>query len=341
MRNTEAERAGALPEGEAIPEWRNSGVPPDADDPMAGLELPEDLDCLEDDDPEPLPFSGTDDALPCGGDDTDDPMAGLELPDDLDCLEDADAPDGSGPRYVKARTFERVDLPERPRTHRPRRKPATKAPGPTEAPEAPEQPAEEAVPKRPAPFAEPRRRVLPPLPPAAEGRACGCIFVVTGKEQAVADQLHRMHPEVLAVVARQEKHRSDHGVKSRVESVLFPGYVFFEAPEELQPYVSFPRENVIRVLTREDGSWQLMGEDEHFARWLLGYDGLLSFSSAYREGDRIRIVSGPLKDLEGCIRRIDRRGRSGQVDLEFNGRALTVWLGFELIDPAPEPDQEG
>lgn len=341
MRDTEAERAGALPEGEAIPEWRDSGSPPDTDDPMAGLELPEDLDCLEDDGLGLFSCLGTGDAIPCAGDDADDPMAGLELPDDLDCLEDAEAPDESGPRYVKARTFERVDLPERPQTHRHRRKPAAEKPGSTEAPEAPKQPAEEAESKRSALFVEPRRPVLPPLPPAVEGRACGCIFVVTGKEQAVADQLHRMHSEVRAVVARQEKHRSEHGVKSRVESVLFPGYVFFEAPEELQPYVSFPRENVIRVLTREDGSWKLMGEDEHFARWLLGYDGLLSFSSAYREGDRIRIASGPLKDLEGCIRRIDRRGRSGQVDLEFNGRALTVWLGFELIDPAPEPDQEG
>lgn len=150
MRNTEAERAGALPEGEAIPEWWNSGSPPDTDDPMAGLELPEDLDCLEDDGLGLFPCLGTGDAIPCAGDDADDPMAGLELPDDLDCLEDAEAPDESGPRYVKARTFERVDLPERPRTHRHRRKPAAEKPGPTEAHEAPKQPAEEAESKRPA-----------------------------------------------------------------------------------------------------------------------------------------------------------------------------------------------
>ena len=69
-----------------------------------------------------------------------------------------------------------------------------------------------------------------------------------------------------------------------------------------------------------------------FARWLLGYDGLLSFSQAHREGDSIRILRGPLKDMEGRIVRVDKRGRSGQVLLNFNGREIAVWLGFELVE---------
>lgn len=36
--------------------------------------------------------------------------------------------------------------------------------------------------------------------------------------------------------------------------------------------------------------------------------------------------------MEGKILRVDKRGRSGQVTLEFNGRTIPIWLGFELID---------
>ena len=66
--------------------------------------------------------------------------------------------------------------------------------------------------------------------------------------------------------------------------------------------------------------------------WLFRYDGLLSLSQAYRDGDRIRIISGPMKDVEGGIRRVDKRGMSGQVLLSFNDREIPTWLSFELID---------
>lgn len=58
---------------------------------------------------------------------------------------------------------------------------------------------------------------------------------------------------------------------------------------------------------------------------------MLGLSQAYKEGDRIRIVSGPLKDMEGKIRRVDKRGMSGQVILSFCRRDIPVWLGFEMI----------
>jgi transcription antitermination factor NusG len=50
------------------------------------------------------------------------------------------------------------------------------------------------------------------------------------------------------------------------------------------------------------------------------------------EGERVRIASGPLKDLEGYIVRIDKRNRSGQVMLMFNNRTVKVWLGYEMIE---------
>lgn len=166
-------------------------------------------------------------------------------------------------------------------------------------------------------------------------RAYGCLFCTTGKEMAVARMMMHACSDVKATAARQVKHKSEQGQKSKIEAVILPSYVFFEAPTDMKSLSWVPTEEVIRVLTY-DGDWRLAGEDERFAQWLFRYDGLLSFSTAYREGERIRIISGPLKDMEGQITRIDKRGRSGQVAVTFNNRTVRLWLGFDLVNPLPE-----
>ena len=159
----------------------------------------------------------------------------------------------------------------------------------------------------------------------------GCLFCMTGKEQSVADQIQAECPNVRATTMRQLKHRTCKKDKTREKAILLPSYVFFEAPSSMEPSVEFPTQNVIRILFLDKGVWQLQGEDERFVKWLFQYDGLLGFSQAYKEGDQIRIVSGPLKDMEGKIRRVDKRGMSGQVILSFYGKNIPVWLGFEMI----------
>lgn len=173
----------------------------------------------------------------------------------------------------------------------------------------------------------------------AEEKVYGCIFCTTGKEMAVARMVHAVCPEVRAVAARQEKHKSVNGQKTRVEAVILPSYVFFEAPAYMESIALLPSTDVIRVLSYE-GDWRLAGDDERFAKWLFRYDGLLGFSKAYREGERIRIISGPLKDMEGQIKRVDKRGHSGQVELQFNQKKILAWLGFEIVDPLLELPKE-
>lgn len=168
--------------------------------------------------------------------------------------------------------------------------------------------------------------------PMEREKAYGCLFCITGREKAVAERIERVCPHIRATPAFQEKHKSKDGRKSRIKTVMLPGYVFFEAPDDIEAAGSLPMTDVIRILKGSGEDWQLAGEDEAFARWLFAYDGCLVFSKAYQEGDHIRILSGPLKDMEGYIVRVDRRGRSGQVVMRICQREIRLWLGFELID---------
>ncbi len=173
-------------------------------------------------------------------------------------------------------------------------------------------------------------------PGAEEGEedqmAYGCLFCMTGREEQVAARIRDGYPAYRAVSLRKMRYRTSHGQRTSEVVQLLPSYVFRQAPAEANPFRELPKNDVIRILTTGDGEWRLRDGDRRFAQWVFRYDGLLDFSKAYREGERIRIISGPLKDMEGKILRVDKRGRSGQVTLEFNGRTIPIWLGFELID---------
>ncbi len=164
------------------------------------------------------------------------------------------------------------------------------------------------------------------------GTSYGCVFCLTGKERQVAEMIRLACPEAEAITMRKTRYRTCRKVKTLEEVIVMPSYVFFKAPSETEPLVRFPHQDVIRILTTDHGEWRLSGADEQFVKWLFHYHGLLGLSQAFKEGDRIRIVSGPLKDMEGKITRVDKRGCSGQVVLSFNGKDIPVWLSFEMIN---------
>lgn len=164
----------------------------------------------------------------------------------------------------------------------------------------------------------------------------GCVFCVTGKEEVVAKGIACVCPGLRVTAAYQEKFKSVNGVKRKVKALMLPGYVFFETDADAEIVSRFPDSGIIRILTDGDRDWRLKGDDYEFARWLFANEGLLGFSAAYREGNQIRFLSGPLKDMEGMICRVDKRGRSGQVAVKFDGREIRLWLGFDLVEVLPE-----
>lgn len=162
--------------------------------------------------------------------------------------------------------------------------------------------------------------------------ALGCIFCKTGSEESAVRLLNatpRMH---FAFVPKKVEHHSEKGVKSTVKKVLFPGYVFFQAEKSWTPTLTMYHADYILRLLRSDNGWQLQGDDEALVKWLMNHDGLLDMSKAYREGTRVVIKSGPLKELEGIITKVDRHNRNGQVTLDLFGRKTNVWLAFEVVE---------
>ena len=161
----------------------------------------------------------------------------------------------------------------------------------------------------------------------------GCIFCITGEEEELSKLIEYKCPDVRARAAQYIRHRTYKGVHTRDTKVFLPGYVFFETVDDLFVPLDFPRDLGYRVIRNHVGDWRLMGSDEDFAKWLFTYDGLLTFSKAYEIDQWIYFLSGPLKDMEGSIVKVDKRGRSALIRFRFQNKVFTTWLGYELVDP--------
>jgi len=141
-----------------------------------------------------------------------------------------------------------------------------------------------------------------------------------------------MHNEGLSATAvSQTKHRSVQGRKFTEDAILLPGYVFFRTDREIEAQrLRVP--DVLRLLTNPEGTWRLTGEDLRFAQMVFEHGGVLGLSKARKVGDRVQIQSGPLKDMEGAIVKIDRHSRNGKVEFRFDNSVLSVWLAFEMVE---------
>ena len=94
------------------------------------------------------------------------------------------------------------------------------------------------------------------------------------------------------------------------ERILFPGYVFLIAQnleclsESLRKVIGMTRllgtgEDIIPLSQEEVNLLLKLGKEEQ----------LVAMSTGIIESDQVRILTGPLQGMEGCIRKIDRHKR--------------------------------
>lgn len=171
------------------------------------------------------------------------------------------------------------------------------------------------------------------MPNSEEKFLYGCVFCRTGQEKVVAELLERKYEGLKATAVYQIKHKSVQSRKTTEQVVVFPGYVFFytEAENAVFPDIGH-MSGVIRLLQGQEGQWTLSGQDFEFASWVFKQGGLIGLSKVYRENDKVKVLSGPLKDYEGNILKIDGRSRNALVEFRFDERIWKVWMAFEWLD---------
>ena len=133
---------------------------------------------------------------------------------------------------------------------------------------------------------------------------------------------------------RLKKYKSEWRRETRP---LYSGYVFMvtKDPKALEKaLIKVPGRH--RLLKADDVILTVSDEERAFINRIAGRDNVVDISVGYKEGDRIRIVSGPMLGLEGDIVQVDRHKRLVTINMTLFGRSVKTTLGLELTYKQPE-----
>lgn len=167
-----------------------------------------------------------------------------------------------------------------------------------------------------------------------DGYSCvRCLFCHTGQEEAVVKAVHEngwgraIFPKRVKTVRKGREWQETF-------TPLLPGYVFVYSDQKTVRYDKLLElRHVIRVLVYgEAGQDVLMGRDLEFADWLWRLNGQIGVMKALQIGDRIEIVDGVFKQLNGTVVQMDRRRRTIRVELNTEGAIRNIWLAYDIVE---------
>lgn len=166
--------------------------------------------------------------------------------------------------------------------------------------------------------------------------------VVSGQEKRTALLVERMVSEDIlekCVLPTRRLRKKFQGEWHEVTEKLFPGYVFLITE---QPQFLYEELKRIPLLTRMLGQCEeyFVSLPEADARMLEKFRGGTGKTDdfeaeiskvAVKEGKQIKILTGPLKNLEGQIKKINLHKRTVAVEVEFMGSKTVIYLGIEMV----------
>ena len=124
------------------------------------------------------------------------------------------------------------------------------------------------------------------------------------------------------------------GIERNALSPIFPGYVFLSAETiSTELYWKIKRtEGFYRFLKNNQEIEPLGGQDREILLHFLSFGEVVAKSKAYYdENQRIVVVQGPMKGLEGSIEKVDRRRKRAKIRLILYKDSFLVDFGFDII----------
>ena len=116
---------------------------------------------------------------------------------------------------------------------------------------------------------------------------------------------------------------------------IFPGYLFVEA-KEISPKLYMKLSGIkgfFRFLNSNENIVPLSQNDRKLLTYLLSFGQVVNKSIVYFDkNNRIKVISGPLKQLEGQIIKVDRRKGRAKVQLDMFKNSFLIDFGFEALE---------
>ena len=175
------------------------------------------------------------------------------------------------------------------------------------------------------------------------------IQVAAGTEDRVEEQVKVMVDDGLyhsCFHPMRRMKKKFRGEWKDVHEKLLPGYVFITSDCVQELYRELENVPAFTRMLGKDGE-QFIPLSEHEADWLErmiespGKDMEVQLSQvSVSESDVVTILSGPLKNMEGCIKKIDLHRRMAKVEVDFMNRKTVIHLGIEMVGKRQRPNKK-
>ncbi len=173
------------------------------------------------------------------------------------------------------------------------------------------------------------------------------IQVVTGKEDNFLKFLKRSSPEIYENTywLRKELTLRKEGKLRKKVSSIFPGYLFYET--------DFPGYTEISVLRKIPGFCRFLQSNQDIRpipveerrlifKLLSGGEVAGESTVIFDINDRIKVIDGPMKDLEGEIIKVDKRKKRAKIKLNLYENSFYIDFAFRILERIKEePSDNG
>jgi transcriptional antiterminator NusG len=161
------------------------------------------------------------------------------------------------------------------------------------------------------------------------------LFVETGQEERLKQLINTVYPDedIKILIPKRKLKERRQGKTHEVVKKLFPGYVLIKTVMAINMYYRLSKLPMVYSILKDECEPVPIRDEEMAVILALTSEGdTIGFSEVYREGDRITVVSGPLKGLEGIIEKFDARKKRIKVRIQFMGKERRIDLGAHLVN---------
>lgn len=162
------------------------------------------------------------------------------------------------------------------------------------------------------------------------------IQIFTGEEEIMKQLCERRIPEEIinrCFIPKYQQERRYEGQWHKEEKILFPGYLFIdtEAPAELGNALK-KTGRFTRLLGDSSCLQPLSQAETAFLQKFGGEDQVVEMSYGILENATVTITDGPMKGMEGCIRKINRHKRWAEIEVHMFGQLVKARVGLGIVE---------
>lgn len=165
------------------------------------------------------------------------------------------------------------------------------------------------------------------------------LQVIGGKENKMEKFISKLETDSLKPFLPRKKLKiRKGGITKDIIKPLYPGYIFIIGIwnlNEAKNIVKLP--GAVKFIGGLYSPGTLKNDEKEIINKIIK-GGIAEYSKVVKEGSKIKIISGPLKELEGIIQSVDRRKQKAIVNLPLLNSIVKVTLGFEYMKSNEEEE---